>query len=278
MPIKSILLHMAADERHAERLGTAVELARRFGAHLDILFVATPVSMPASIVGRGASYAFLAEATAIAHEKAEVIHRRVQDVCAGTPYAWTVAEGDHVSLLAERAAYADLAVVTQSHPEHLEDRVRLHLPDRLPLQSPCPTLVLPWDPRPATVATDLVVAWKNTRESSLAVRGALPLLAAARRLSVLAVDDPGERRAALAERAAEGAALVAFLGRHGVAAEARRTEGEDAGEAILGFAREIGADGLVMGSYGHSRLREVVIGGATRHVLGHMDLPVVMAH
>lgn len=275
MPIKSILLHMAADERHAERLGTAVELASRFGAHLDILYVATPVSMPASIVGRGASYAFLAEATAIAHEKAEGIQRRVRDACAGTPCTWTVAEGDHVALLAERAAYADLAVVTQSHPEHLEDRVRLHLPDRLPLQSPCPTLVLPWDPRPATVATDLVVAWKNTRESSLAVRGALPLLAAARRVSVLTVDGPGERRRAAS---AEGAALVAFLGRHGVAAEARRTEGEDAGEAILGFARETGADGLVMGSYGHSRLREVVIGGATRHVLGHMDLPVVMAH
>ncbi|WP_207478593.1 universal stress protein [Arenibaculum pallidiluteum] len=276
MSIKSILLHLANDDRHAQRLEVAQALARRHGAHLDILYIATPVSMPAAITGRGASYAFLAEATAIAHEKAEEIRERLMPLCADISHSWSVAEGDHVELLAKRAAYADLAVVSQSHPETVEDRISLHLTDRLPLVAPCPTLVIPWKARVPSVATHVLVGWKNTRETATALRGALPVLVAAERVTVLTIEDPEAP-------SEDGKDLIRYLGHHGVRAELRRNladdvSSEDAGEIMLEVGREIGADALVMGCYGHSRLRELVLGGATRHVLGHMDMPVFMAH
>jgi hypothetical protein len=107
MPIKSILLHMANDEHHADRLQRGIELATRFNAYLEILYIATPVSMPAGITGRGASYAYLAEATAIAHEKAEEIAHEVRTRCSELAYSFAIEEGDHVELLARRTPFVD---------------------------------------------------------------------------------------------------------------------------------------------------------------------------
>lgn len=274
MTLKNILLHMSNDEQHMTRLEAAASVARHFRAVLDILYVATPASMPAGITGRGASYAYLAEATAIAHEKAVEIEARIRERLTDIPFRWSVGEGDHVELLAERTPYADLAIVSQSRPAHLEDFVRLHLPDQLPMQASCPTLVLPWDHEPAEIGADVLIAWKECREAARAVRDALPFLLAARKVTVLTIEDSGDARAA-------GDRLSVFLEGHGIANRQRRhltDDGGDTGEAILAVAREEGSDILVMGAYGHSRLRELVVGGVTRHVLGHMHLPVLMSH
>src|SRR4051794_21118716 len=176
MPIKSILLHMANDEHHAKRLQRGIELAIRFEAHLEILYITTPVSMPAGITGRGASYAYLSEATAIAHERAAEIEHEVRQTCADITYSFWIEEGDHIELLARRTPFVDLAVVSQSHPAHLEDRVRLQIPDQLPMQAVCPTIVLPWGRRSLTSGNHTLVAWKNGREAGRAVRDALPFL------------------------------------------------------------------------------------------------------
>lgn len=274
MTLKTILLHMSNDEQHMTRLKAAASLARRFQAMLDILYVATPVSMPAGITGRGASYAYLAEATAIAHEKAAEIETRIRKRLADLPFRWAVVEGDHVDLLARRTPYADLAIVSQSHSAHIEDFVRLHLPDRLPMQASCPTLVLPWGHASDEIGTDVLIAWKECREAARAVRDSLPFLLAARKVTILTIDDSGEEKDA-------GDRLGPFLDTHGITNRQRRhlaDDGRDTGEAILAAAREEGGDTLVMGAYGHSRLRELVVGGVTRHVLGHMHLPVLMSH
>lgn len=274
MSIKTILVHMAHDDRHMQRLEVALELARRFHAHLDIVYIATPVSMPAHITGRGASYAYLAEATQIAHEKAVQVEQEVRQLCQTLGYSWSLLEGDHVELLAERAAFADLAVVSQSHPAHLEDRVRLYLPDRLPMHAPCPTLVLPWDGRTRPHGRHILVAWKNSREANRALRDALPFLKMAERVTVLTIDRPGHSDM-------PGRDVLAYLHRHEVEAELRSNiheGGSDVGEIILTVARDLGCDMAVMGAYGHARWREIVTGGTTRYVLGHMDLPVLMSH
>ncbi|NYZ12054.1 universal stress protein [Azospirillum sp. RWY-5-1] len=275
MPIKTILLHMANDERHGARIETAVALAKRFDAFVEVLYIASPVTMPAAVTGRGASYAFLAEATAIAHEKAEEVEREVRAALKDCSYSWTVEEGDHVEQLAARAVYADLAIVTQSHPAHLEDRVLLQVPDRLPLEVPCPTLVLPYDqPATAGFGKHIVVAWKNVREASLAVRNAMTFLTAADRVTVLTLEPPGGRGEDQARD------IMVFLERHGVRThhQAQLHRDGDVGEAILDGARQVGADMLVMGCYGHSRLREMVLGGATRTILRTMHIPALMSH
>lgn len=274
MPIKTILLHMSNDERHSQRLEAAAILAKRFSAFVEVLFVATPVSMPAAVTGRAASYAYIAEATAIAHEKAEQIEQEVRQTLKDCSYSWTIEEGDHVELLAARAVYADLAVVTQSHDDERGDRVALQVPDRLPLTSPCPTLVLPYAaPLATAIGRHVVVAWKNTREAGRAVRNALPFLKEAERVTVVTIDPPGHRLDS-------GRDLMIWLERHGVRSQHQATifQGGDVGDVLISSCRELGGDLLVMGSYGHSRLREMVLGGATRTVLANLDVPVLMSH
>lgn len=274
MPIKTILLHMANDERHDVRLRVAVSLAARFSAFVDVLYIATPVHMPAAVTGRGASYGFLAEATAIAHEKAGQIEHEVRQALKDCSYSWTVDEGDHVELLASRAAFADLAIITQSHPGHLEDRVLLHVPDRLPLQSPCPALVLPHQGVPEEgFGRHIVIAWKNTREAGAAVRAALPFLHEADRVTVLTIDPPGHT-------GDSGRNIMIYLERHGIRTHHQSTihQSGDVGETILACTEALEGDMLVMGAYGHSRLRELVLGGATRTVLSDATIPVLMAH
>ncbi|MBK3732285.1 universal stress protein [Azospirillum brasilense] len=274
MPIKTILLHMSNDDRHTQRLEVAVGLAKRFSAFVEVLFVATPVSMPPAVTGRAASYAYIAEATAIAHEKAGQIEQEVRSALKDCSYSWTVDEGDHVELLAARAAYADLAIVSQSHGDDLSNRVMLQVPDRLPLTSSCPTLVLPYTFPPRTeIGRHVVVAWKNTREAGRAVRNALPFLTAAGRVTVVTIDPPGDALDG-------GRDLMIWLERHGVRSQHQASifQGGDVGEIILDSHRSLGGDLLVMGAYGHSRLREMVLGGATRTVLSNLTTPVLMAH
>ena len=274
MPIKTILLHMANDDRHSARLEVAVGLAQRFGAYVEVLYVATPVSMPAAVTGRGASYGYIAEATAIAHEKATQVEHEVRQALKDCSYSWSVVEGDHVELLAKRATYADLAIVTQSHGGTESERVLLHVPDQLPLETPCPTLVLPHDfPADGSIGRHAVIAWKNTREAGRAVRNALPFLKAAEKVTILTVDPPGHTLDS-------GRDLMIWLERHGVRSQhqANIHQGNDVGEVILTCARDLAADLLVMGAYGHSRLRELVLGGATRTVLTQLNMPALMSH
>lgn len=274
MPIKTILAHLANDDRRAARLTVAADLARRFDAFVEALYIATPASMPAAATGRAASYGYIAEATAVAREQAAAIELETRQALKDSSFSWTLAEGDHVDLLAARATYADLAVVTQSHPAHLEDRLPLHLPDRLPLFTPCPTLVLPYDhPADQPVAgRHILVAWRNSRESGIAVRNARHFLVDAEKVTVLTVDAPDCKDDS-------GHDLIVFLERHGVrASHHAETDRGDVGQTILNVAEDLGCDMVVMGAYGHSRLRELVFGGATRTVMRQMRTPILMSH
>jgi nucleotide-binding universal stress UspA family protein len=105
------------------------------------------------------------------------------------------------------------------------------------------------------------------------MRDAVPFLVRAEQVTLIAADLGPERRAQM-DRA------LACLERHGVTAQARNLPGADidAGDVLLNAIADQGADLLVMGAYGHSRLRELVLGGATRHVLRHMTAPVLMSH
>jgi nucleotide-binding universal stress UspA family protein len=130
-------------------------------------------------------------------------------------------------------------------------------------------------PGSAPVAPDTVaIAWKSTREAARAVAAAMPFLATAKRVVILAVAEDS--------KAGRGdvARLVVALQRHDIAAEARHMEAgsRSAADTLLGAAREFGAGLLVMGGYGHGRLRELVFGGVTERVIGGAAIPVLMAH
>jgi len=273
MPIKTILLHMADDDRHSARLAVAKDLAKRFDAFLDIVFITTPASMPAEVTGRGASMAYISEVVERARKKSAAIEAEVRTQCQDDAFDYSVEEGDALDILAYRAAFADLAIVTQALPHHLEDRIPLHLQDRLPLLSPCPTLVIPWSATKAMpIGNRPLVAWRPTRESALAVRQAMPFLKMAEKVTVLAMHGGTDN--------SEEEHEITFLARHGVKAERDSLilERDDVGETILQVATDTESDLIVMGAYGHSRWRELVVGGTTRTVLRQMEIPVMMSH
>lgn len=278
MPVKTILVHMSDDERHSVRLRFAIGLAKRFGAFLDILYNTTPVNMPEAATGRAASLSYIAELEFLAEQKSQQIKQEVADTCGDMEYRWSVTEGDHAVKLAERALYVDLAIITQAHPKFLEDRViPEHLPDRLPLLSPGPTLILPWSSPGESALRRILVAWKPCREASRAMRDAMPFLKQAEQVIILAANRARSAEEQLKESLSS---LQGFLQHQGISVEliVQPRSRAHAGQKILEAMKELHCDMLVMGSYGHTRWREVVLGGSTRTVLGGMIAPVLMSH
>jgi len=137
-----------------------------------------------------------------------------------------------------------------------------------------PVFVVPYIHEGPAKLDHAVVAWDGGLVAARALAGATPLLTRARRVEVVTIaprDEPVEEL--------PGFNITRHLARHGVNAQLRQlAPADDVGAALLSHAAQTGADYLVMGAYGHSRLREFVLGGATRSVLASMTVPVLMAH
>jgi nucleotide-binding universal stress UspA family protein len=280
MAYKTILVH-CNDRRRAGRIAAAAaELAERFQSHLIGLSVAPPVQvvptgMPAApdvvvIDDRAQAYRRDNPAMQAAFEAA-VRGRRLT-------WEWRQEEAGNATVAeaaVRHASGADLVVAAQRDPQWAEAR-SLDIAGRLALQAARPVVIVPNEGALAPVGSTVLVAWNGRREATRAAFDALPLLQRAGSVKVLALGPEPER----AERGALAADhLCAGLARHGVACEviAGPSDG-GAGPALVRRAAEHGADLLVMGCYGHSRLSELVFGGATRHVLAHMTVPVLMSH
>ncbi len=265
--IKTIVLHLAADGRRAARQQAAFGLAAAHGATvLGVAPVAPPTAMTYSEVPVSAE--LIEEQTRQASAQAETLGRefRAASETAKLATDWVAEEGDPADVLARHAACADLLALSQDEPGAAPGVV-----DDLVLRSAAPVLVVPYAGSHQTIGRRVLVAWNGAREACRAMRDALPFLTRAEQVTLIAADLAPERRAVM-ERA------LGFLERHGVTAQARNVTGADAGDVLLNAIADQGADLLVMGAYGHSRLRELVLGGATRHVLRHMTAPVLMSH
>ena len=132
--------------------------------------------------------------------------------------------------------------------------------------------------RGQTPGKRVLVAWDSSREAARAVNDSLPLLARADAVHVVSINPRGHKPGELDRL--PGADICLQLARHGVKAEAQHLVATDieVGDLLLSRAADMGADLLVMGAYGHSRWREIVLGGATRQILGEMTVPVIMSH
>ena len=171
---------------------------------------------------------------------------------------------------------ADIIIVAATDPAEVSG-VELDAIERVLVGAGRPLLVLPRSNDHVLDLDRIVVGWNGGREAARAVFDAVPLLQAAKSVAVVCVDPKNEERVTPED---PGRRIVATLQRHGVKAEAKTMQGggESAGKALLKHAKEIDGGLIVMGAYGHSRLREFVFGGATRHVLDDMARPVFMSH
>lgn len=274
MSIKNILLHLATDDARKDRLGIASTLARRHQAHLEVMFMTSASSMPAAVVGRGASAAYLAEARLLNEEHKEKVETEVRAKCddEDITYTFVAAHGDHNKLLAERSHYADLVVLHQDHGVAFHDHVGLHSHDELVTMTTCAVLIIPhgWDQH--DVGRHVLVAWKDSKEASRAIRDAIVFLEQADKVTILTCEK-GEGGQTIPEE------LLVYLHRHGIEANAiHHDHVGDVAQNILGTAKDIGADCICMGAYGHSRISEAIFGGVTKRVLKHAEIPLLMSH
>jgi nucleotide-binding universal stress UspA family protein len=274
-----VVLDSGADTRG--RIDLAAALAERFAAHLVGLY-----AIPSSDLQRRAGYADLAalepvyrewraRVLAQAEETREAFEHAAQ--LRGLATEWRGAVEGSEADPALHARYADLAILGQRDPDNDEMALVRPRPERVTLASGRPILVVPYAGHFATVGRCALVAWNASREAARAVADAMPLLAAAETVTVLAVDPhPGPD----GHGDLPGADIALHLARHGVKAQIERTVSTDVpiGEVLLSRAADLGADLLVMGAYGHSRARELLLGGATRSILASMTIPVLMSH
>jgi nucleotide-binding universal stress UspA family protein len=184
---------------------------------------------------------------------------------------WRDVEGSLLEAMRRQARYPDLIVVGQGREAADDPR---GLPEDLVLTAGRPVLVVPRYNAFPTIGERVVVAWNGSREAARAVNDALPLLEHAQTVTVLSIDPED------ADRRTPSADITLHLVRHGVQAVAAQTRGANraVGEVLLSYATDLGADLLVAGAYGHTRLREMVLGGMTRHLLQTMAIPVFMSH
>jgi nucleotide-binding universal stress UspA family protein len=176
------------------------------------------------------------------------------------------------------ARYCDLTVVGQEDPQEPSPALMSGFPEYVAMSSGSPTLVVPNIGNFSTVGERVLIAWNASIQALHAVRGALPLLRRASSVEVV-VFNAASRRDVYGDE--PGADIALFLTRHGVKVNVMQEEigsEVDVGNALLSLAAGLGADLLVMGCYGHSRFREMLLGGATRVILESMTLPVLMAH
>jgi nucleotide-binding universal stress UspA family protein len=278
MGYKTILVHGDASSHVSHRLAVAVELAQRHGAHLVGIHIQEPFNAPAMFDGTAAVDSLFAAFETTAKENLAAARAAFDKAVKGAHLSteWRSEEGYADTRLAVHARYADLVVLGQSDPDAASS-APLDLPETLALSTGRPVLVVPHIGAPAKVGRTVLLCWNASRESARAASDALPLLRAADKVIVLCVDP---RSSAGGHGAEPGADVAAWLSRHGVKVTVQRdvAADTDVGSVILSRAADHDVDLIVMGLYGHSRLREMVLGGASRTLLASMTAPVFFAH
>ena len=188
---------------------------------------------------------------------------------------WLVAQGEPVEALCHAARWCDL-VVAERPTLNPDAPTGWDTVSRTVFGAGAPVIVVPQGARLATLGERVVIAWNHSRESMRAIHGALPLLASASQITVL---DGVAQEDRLDARHLPRLDLRGWLQRHGVQADFRTfAPKNDFGAGILAAARETQADMIVLGAWGHSRIAELVLGGVTRHLFQHSDVPLFVAH
>lgn len=278
MAYKTILT-VLSDPAQIPQLDQAVALAAAQDAHLDILCLGVDHSQAGYFFPGGTPYGWQ-EAIDGALQDARALDRTVRAHMAACHDARWSSEAvvtqslGIAGLVGMRARFSDMAVMASPYAPGQPADAELATEAAL-FEGACPVLVLPKSHDPVIPPRRVLVAWNQSAEALAAIRRALPLLRAAQMVEITCIDP----RPSSPERSDPGGALAQMLTRHGVRAQIAvlaRTAPRISDE-INRRATEIDADLVVMGAYGHSRLRQAILGGATRNMLEQARVPVFLA-
>ena len=278
--MKSILVPMEKTDLTNATLQTALILARRFGSYIE------GFALRAAISDFVAADLIVADAWAVAERRDAELAREAHAAfegfmqanavpplrpgAGGPAYGWAEPETTRDGFVGGHARVFDVAVF--GRPGTSPTGSSISAVETVLFESGRPIVIAPPAP-PPQIGDNIVIAWNRSTETARAVAVALPLLLQARKVTVLTT-------LGAATPGPDGAQLARSLERHGIAVEAASisTESRSAGGAILKEAAALGCDLLVKGAYTQSRLRQMIFGGATSHILARTNLPVFMAN
>ena len=270
MTIKDILVYVDNDELCDERLDSATSLCKVYDAHLSGVYVKQRITIPA--------YAGVympvevyetndKETTKLLDEAKARFKARIN--AAGVNGDFHDFDGDVSYQLSLNSRYADLLIVPQRLSDKFDLNPYFQVPDIL-LGAACPVLLLP-DSNPGTLPPERVMlAWDGGRECAKALKAAMPMLGEVKKIDVVAITT----------EPAETTAIAQHINRHGMEAEVHLLQGShsEEGNLLLEQAKSLDSQMIVMGAYGHSRIRELMLGGTTRHVVEYTTLPILFSH
>jgi nucleotide-binding universal stress UspA family protein len=275
MSYKTILVHLNDKNRAEAILEPAIALATRYNSHLHGLHIEAGSAAPSPVAYASLEAAPSPPQSSNSDEIAATFSRMTAKGAFVAEWeALKVPRFELTSAVLEHGRTVDIIIAGQTNPERDLAPLR-NFPERLALESGRPVLVIPYAGRYSSIGRNVVIAWKAGRESARAVFDALPLLQGAENVHILEV-----RGRADEEALAPDTSIAASLARHGIRTAIRTSVAPDisVGDEILSRLADLDADLLVMGAYGHSRMRELVFGGVTRHIARHMTAPTLFSH
>jgi nucleotide-binding universal stress UspA family protein len=276
MPYKTLLVHVDNSKRAPLRIDIACRLARQSDAHLIGLHALTVVKLPSYALAEGGVQVrdlherMLRESAAAAEQ---VFKKGVQT--AGLAKSeWRTSRRDAVDSVPVHGRYADLLVIGQ--PSETDGSgVEPDFAERLLLAAGRPVLLIPYAGDFPSVGKRVLVAWNAGREATRAITDAIPILREAQQVDVIAFNPKAAPHGEV-----PGADIGLYLARHGIKVNVSQQTAEDVdvGNQLLSRAADLDVDLIVMGAYGQARMKELVLGGATRTILKSMTVPVLMSH
>jgi len=274
MAIREILLHLSDDKLARSRCEAAMTLAQDHEARVTGLYVTSEPYLP-GYVRAHLTEDILKQRRQQMTEVAGAVEKMFVD-CAthsSVEHEWKMKEGDLRDHMDLQMPYMDMAVVSQIEPDVDPEDNPADIAADLVMSGMRPVMVIPYVGTRPTIGKQIMLAWNGGREAIRAASDAMPFLEKADKVTVFSVN-PEDKNTD------PGTAYCDYLKHHGINAESHYTVAEDidVGDALLSAAFDKNIDMIVMGAYGHSRLREMALGGATRNLLEHMTVPVLMSH
>jgi nucleotide-binding universal stress UspA family protein len=275
--IKDLVVNLTVGTDRDAAAEFAISVAARFEAHIaGIAFAYDPVITPTVMDGLSATWvdAQRAENRAIAQEAVDRFEAAARREGLSAEHRIVDANlGVAATVFGRIARCFDLAVVGQTDPDRA-------LPDDLLIEAALfesgrPAIVVPYIQREGLKLSHILVCWDGSHNAARAIADSLPFLIRGKKVQIVMVASGDGKSDEL-----PGVDLGEHLARHGLNVEVKRLVAaqENVSNVLLSYAADCGADFIVMGGYGHSRLREFVLGGATRGILQSMTVPVLMAH
>lgn len=278
MSLKTIVVHIDSTPRCSTRVKLAAQLANEYDAHL---IGVAPSGWPALVIMPGLIDPMVPvtpvdtePARARCQSALAAFEQQVQSLGVAS-FETRLVEEEAGLALATHGLCSDLIIVGQTRGVDSEPAAQADFPEWVMLNGAAPVLVVPAQGEFGAIGTRVAVAWNGSSEARRAIGSALPVLRKADKVHLLMINADGN--------IVDGADMGLYLTRHGVNAELdidtnTDASARDAGLALIAASVECGADLLVMGAYGRSRMREMLMGGASRTMLESMKVPVWMAH